>query len=88
MPRWRADGRELYYLSSDSTLMAVPVGSGPAFGKPRQLFQTHVPRDGNLYRTHYVPSRDGQRFLINTRVSDQAPVSVTIVLNWTAGLKK
>ena len=42
-PRWRADGREIYYLSEDRTLMAVPVGAGPSFGIPTPLFQTHVP---------------------------------------------
>jgi len=88
MPRWGADGRELYYLSLDWKLMAVPVAPGPSFGAPRSLFQTYAPRSANLYRTHYVPSRDGQRFLINTLPADQPPVSITVVLNWTTGLKK
>jgi eukaryotic-like serine/threonine-protein kinase len=88
-PRWRADGRELYYLSLDRKLMAVPVGAGPLpFGAPRPLFQTHVPGSVTMYRTHYEPSRDGQRFLINTKTGDPAPVPITVVLNWTAGLKK
>jgi Tol biopolymer transport system component/predicted Ser/Thr protein kinase len=87
-PRWRADGREIYYLSLDRKLMAATVGPGPAFGAPRRLFQTRVP--GGVYpnRTHYVPSRDGQRFLINTLAADLRPVSITVVLNWAAGLKK
>ena len=42
-PRWRADGREIYYLSEDRKLMAVPVGPGPTFGIPKPLFQTRVP---------------------------------------------
>jgi Tol biopolymer transport system component len=88
MPRWRADGRELYYLSLDSKLMSVPVGPGPSFGAPRPLFQTRVPRNPNLYRTHYVPSRDGQRFLVNTLLADLPPVSITVMLNWSAGLRK
>ena len=88
MPRWRADGRELYYLSLDRKLMAVSVGPGPSFGVPRQLFQTHMPRSANLFYTHYVPSRDGQRFLINTVAADQPPVSISVVVNWTAGLNK
>ena len=87
-PRWRADGRELYYLSLNKTLMAVPVSPGPSFGRPRQLFQTRVPGNVSMYRTHYVPSRDGRRFLINTKTGDQAPVPITVVLNWTAALKK
>ena len=37
-PRWRADGREMYYLSTDQKLMAVAVGPGPTFGKPMELF--------------------------------------------------
>jgi len=82
MPRWRADGRELYYLSLDRKLMAVPVGPGPSFGTPRQLFQTRVPRIINLYHTHYVPSRDGQRFLVNTVEADLPATSITVVLNW------
>jgi serine/threonine protein kinase/Tol biopolymer transport system component len=86
-PRWRADGRELYYLSEDRKLMAVAVGAGPSFAIPKLLFQTHVPAGVSPNRTHYVPSRDGQRFLVNIAV--EAPVSpITVVINWTSGLKK
>jgi Tol biopolymer transport system component len=88
-PRWRADGREIYYLSQDRTLMAVTVSSGAApFGVPQPLFQTDVHAGVNVLRTHYVPSRDGSRFLINTRSREVAPVSITVVLNWPAALKK
>jgi Tol biopolymer transport system component/predicted Ser/Thr protein kinase len=87
-PRWRADGREIYYLSEDRKLMAVSVGEGPSFGVPKPLFQTQVPAGVSPLRTHYVPSRDGRRFLINTQIGDPAPTPITIVLNWTAGLKK
>ena len=81
-PRWRADGREIYYLSEDQKLMAVPVSPGPSFGLPRPLFQTRIPGGVHPLRTHYVPSRDGQRFLINTQVADPVPVPITVVLNW------
>ena len=67
--------------------MAVRVDPGPKFGTPQPLFQTHVPRTANVYRTDYVPSLDGQRFLINTVAADLPPVSITVVLNWTAALK-
>jgi eukaryotic-like serine/threonine-protein kinase len=86
-PRWRADGREMYYLSLDQKLMAVGVGPGPSFGAPTELFQVRVAGGVSEQRTHYVPSRDGQRFLINTRISDTTMVPITVVLNWTAGLK-
>jgi eukaryotic-like serine/threonine-protein kinase len=87
-PRWRADGREMYYLSSDQKLMAVGVGPGPSFGAPKELFQVRVAAGVNLNRSHYVPSRDGRRFLINTPIGDPAMVPITVVLNWTAALKK
>jgi hypothetical protein len=86
-PRWRADGRELYYLSEDRTLMAVPVGAGPSFGIPKPLFQTRVPAGVTANRTHYVPSRDGQRFLVNMAL-DAVASPITVVVNWTATLKK
>jgi eukaryotic-like serine/threonine-protein kinase len=86
-PRWRADGGEIYYLSEDRQLMAVPVGASPSFGIPKPLFQTRVPAGVTGNRTHYVPSRDGQRFLVNMALD--APISpITVVVNWTATLKK
>jgi Tol biopolymer transport system component/tRNA A-37 threonylcarbamoyl transferase component Bud32 len=87
-PRWRSDGREIYYLSEDRKLMAVPVGPGPSFGVPKPLFQTRVSVGVDVLRTHYVPARDGQRFLVNTEIGDPPPNPITVVLNWTAGLKR
>jgi Tol biopolymer transport system component len=87
-PRWRADGHEIYYLSEDRKLMAVAVGAGPSFALPKMLFQTRVPEGVTSRRTHYVPSRDGQRFLINTQTGDALPNPITVVLNWQAELKK
>src|SRR5262245_41294993 len=86
-PRWRADGREIYFLSEDRMLMAVPVAAGPSFGIPKALFQTQVPPGVTANRTHYVPNRDGQRFLVNM-ATDAVATPVTVVLNWTAALKK
>jgi hypothetical protein len=82
-----SSGREIYYLSEDGKLMAVAVGAGPAFGIPEPLFQTRVSGRPTANRTHYAPSRDGQRFLMN--VATEAAVSpITVVLNWTATLKE
>jgi Tol biopolymer transport system component len=81
-PRWRADGRELYYLSEDRVLMAVPVSSGAnPFGVPSPLFQTQVHPGVSMLRTHYVPSRDGRRFLIHARSGETPPSVITVVLN-------
>jgi eukaryotic-like serine/threonine-protein kinase len=86
-PRWRANGREIYYLSEDRKLTAVSVGAGPSFGIPKTLFQTRASSGVTANRTHYVPSRDGQRFLINM-AADAVASPITIVLNWSAALKK
>jgi eukaryotic-like serine/threonine-protein kinase len=87
-PRWRADGAEIYYLSEERKLMAVPMGTSPVFGVPKALFQTRVPPGVSPFRTNFVPTRDGKRFLVNTLSGDAAPAPITIVLNWQAGLKK
>jgi WD40-like Beta Propeller Repeat len=87
-PRWRADGREIYYLGEDRKLMAVSVGPGATFGVPEPLFQTRVPAGLSQSRTKYVPRGDGQSFLINTLSSDPAPIPITVMLNWTAGAKR
>jgi serine/threonine protein kinase/Tol biopolymer transport system component len=82
-PRWRADGREIYYLSEDRKLMAVSVGAGRSFGIPKPLFQTSVPAGVTANRMHYVPGRDGQRFLVNVALDREAS-PITVVVNWTA----
>ncbi len=88
-PRWRADGREIYYLARDGTLMAVPVTAGASpFGVPQPLFQTRVHSGVTMTRTHYVPNRDGSRFLVGVRTRDPVPVAITVMLNWTAGPKQ
>jgi Tol biopolymer transport system component len=86
-PRWRRDGKEIYYLSGDRKLMAVTVGPGPSFGVPKPLFQTGAPAEVSTFHTNYVPSGDGRRFLVNTQI-EQPPTPITVELNWMAGLKK
>ena len=82
-PRWRADSKEIYYLTQDGALMAVPVTDGPApFGVPQVLFRADVHPEVSILRTHYVPNRDGSRFLVATRSGGRSPVPITVVLNW------
>jgi eukaryotic-like serine/threonine-protein kinase len=89
-PRWRGDGKELFYLTPDAKMMAVPVISGVNFeaGVPAMLFQAN-PRE--LVATSeiaaYDVSKDGQRFLINTQVNTDAARPMSVILNWDAGLK-
>ena len=90
-PEWRRDGRELYYVSADGKLTAVPVASdGTVFepGPPAALFDVEVPEASQPYPNHYVVSADGQRFLVNTLIDQPTRPALTVVLNWAAGLAK
>jgi hypothetical protein len=87
-PKWRSDGKELYYLGLDSRLMAVPVALGALaeVGKPAPLFTTRVEPTTGLVWHQYDVTRDGQRFLINTPEIIRS--AVTVVLNWPELLKQ
>jgi len=80
-PRWRGDGKELFYLANDGRLFGVAVQSGAelTLGDSRPLFQ---PKSAIL---GFDVSADGQRFLIAT--SAGTPVQSTVILNWQAELK-
>lgn len=88
-PRWRSDGKELFYLAPDSRLMAATVTTGASFdaGMPTPLFQAN-PRElvATSEQVSYDVTADGQKFLINTQLRS-GTLSMSIVLNWTAKLK-
>ena len=82
-PSWRRDGKELFY-NSGGKLMAVDVkvsGSGFEPGVPKLLFEKG---GGSIFDV----SGDGQRFLIPVLVEESSPEPITVVLNWTADLKR
>ncbi len=86
-PRWRADGRELYYIDAEGTLMSVAAGLSPKFeaAAPAPLFKTHVlPRAFWFYggAANYVASPDGQRFLVNNVLTEETPIPINIILDW------
>ena len=90
-PEWRRDGKELFYISADRKLMAVPVtmdGATLSAGAPRALFDVQVPEQTPPYPTDYAVAMDGQRFLVNTVVDQPTRPALTVILNWTAELKK
>ena len=90
-PEWRRDGKELFYISADGKLTAVPVVTEQAVftaGTPRALFDVEVPEPTAPYPTDYAVSADGQRFLVNTVVDQPTRPALTVILNWTAGLNK
>ena len=89
-PRWRPDGRELYYLGPDGQMMAAPVtatGTTLEPGTPVALFQTRIVGGGTVsgQGRQYDVAHDG-RFLINT-VLDDAASPITVILNWKPGAK-
>jgi eukaryotic-like serine/threonine-protein kinase len=90
-PRWRGDSKELFYLASDGKIMSVSVADGPTFdaGTPVALFQAN-PRVlvATSELVAYDVSKDGQRFLINTRQKNPEAQPMTVVLNWPSLLKK
>jgi eukaryotic-like serine/threonine-protein kinase len=83
-PRWRGDGKELFYLASDGKLMAVDISAKPIFkaGAPRPLFQLPPGSIGSDV------TADGRRFLVGVPVAQSASVPFTVVLNWQTTLKK
>jgi Tol biopolymer transport system component len=84
MPRWRGDGKEIFYLSLGGKMMAVRVsGDGAAFqsSAPQILFDATAPQ----LRTpnwEYDVSLDGQRFLMIEPLVDPEHQPLTIVGNW------
>jgi serine/threonine protein kinase len=86
MPRWSKDGKELHYFDPTYSLLAVPVnaaGSALQFGTPQTLVSNWTVPSAPLYDV----SPDGKKILLD-RVPQQVSQSVTVVTNFTAGLKK
>ena len=83
--RWSSDGKELFYMGLDRTLMAVPVAMSKEsikLGAAQPLFRV-VAASFSLFDV----SRHGKRFVIASAIQSQnAPVA--LVMNWTAALKK
>ena len=86
-PRWRGDGRELFYLSQDSSLVAVPFENQetPSASTAHVLFRTPAPIPTGVVGQAYDVTPDGQRFLLN-RLVGSSPIEV--VVNWAARLPK
>jgi Tol biopolymer transport system component len=89
-PRWKGDGKELYFIGENGKLTAVqvkgsPAGTKPAFEAetPVELFDAHVVRAGQDTLFQYDVTADGKRFLINTNTSSsKSTLVLTVVTNW------
>jgi serine/threonine protein kinase len=86
-PSWRDDGKELFYVTPDGTLMAAEVavkGSSIEVGAIRSLGIPTARGRGRMYDV----SADGQRFLVPTPLEQKSPAPLTLVYNWPLLLKK
>lgn len=85
-PVWSPDGKELFFIAPDGKLMSVEIGSGSSFepGKAKVVFDIAAARTNQV--NDYDVSADGQRFLFISRMAE-ATSSLSLVINWTGGLK-
>jgi serine/threonine protein kinase/Tol biopolymer transport system component len=90
-PRWRGDGREIFYVAGDGKMMAVavkPSASGLELGAPVPLFDAHLVIAASSPRFNYDVTPDGQQFYILARDENVKSSPVTVLVDWQAGLKK
>ena len=89
-PVWRRDGSELFFVAPDGQMMSSAVKTGGTefqFGAPKPLFKTRMLAWITNFHEYDV-SPDGQRFLIGTLVGEPKAPPPTVILNWSAILKK
>jgi Tol biopolymer transport system component len=88
-PAWRADGKEIFYITGDAMMTAVPVELGHAKfqpGLPKPLFSANI--EGDTFNRPFDVSPDGQRFLLPQPVEQATSQPLTVILNWQSLLKK
>src|SRR5262249_29262666 len=84
-PVWRSDGKELFYVAPDNSIMSVDIKTEPEFeaSLPKALFRTRMPSLTEA-RNHYAVTSDGKRFLVNMISQESASSPIVVVLNWNA----
>jgi dipeptidyl aminopeptidase/acylaminoacyl peptidase len=85
-PRWRDDGRELFYVSDDLNVMSVEVHVSAAnfkAGPPHRLFRMPLPNNAGFYDV----APDGTHFLVNARTAKEQTAPLTVITNWPALLQ-
>ena len=88
---WRRDGKELYYIAPDATLMAAPIETGEELkvSAAQPLFPTRIATNfiGLAWRNYDV-SADGQRFLVANLTEQAAAPHLTVITNWLKARKR
>jgi eukaryotic-like serine/threonine-protein kinase len=90
-PRWRGDGKEIFYIGAGSTLTAIPVSPAGTFasGNPTPLFRTQLRAQvSSTDQFSYDVTKDGQRFLVNRYAKPAQVAPLHIILNATAPSSK
>jgi dipeptidyl aminopeptidase/acylaminoacyl peptidase len=89
-PRWRRDGKELFYIAADGRMMAVPLQLASErdtldVGIPVPLFAAQLAYPSNQ-QFGYAVDPTGQRFLVWVGADQTSMTPITVVQNWTSGL--
>lgn len=86
-PIWRQDGKELFYISPDRSIVSVPFQptETPLIGRPEPLFRTPIATSAT--RNHYTVTPDGQRFPVDVEDESSYLSPITVMLNWLEGLE-
>jgi eukaryotic-like serine/threonine-protein kinase len=87
-PRWRRDGKELFYLAADGSMMAakMTVVNGRMLAEPKRLFDANLKIHTN-YDANYAVTSDGQRFLGIAKEAPSGDVDIQMVMNWPSLLE-
>jgi serine/threonine protein kinase len=93
-PRWRGDGKEMFFVGADGKMTAVTVkaAAGPKLsfeaGTPVPLFDPHIVATPGIPAFEYDVTAGGKRFLVDTNTATASAPPLNVVVNWNAGLKK
>src|SRR5262249_27872563 len=89
-PRWRGDGKELFFLGPDGKMMAVAMRTSGASiepATPQALFDAHPMPGPTAYTNEYDVTADGKRFLLITAADHKpATIQLNVVVNWETGV--
>ena len=90
-PRWRSDGKELFYIALDDWMTAVPIlgsdGQSMRVGAPVRLFPSRMAYRNIAHSYLYAVANGGQRFLVE-QISERGTATLTVVRDWQTAANK